>query len=62
MPNKWWDEARMGEFGGSRRAYEASPSEFPELAVSEIAVNDVRPLIRAATHGVFNDRRTRADL
>lgn len=55
LPDDWWNGAGMGEFVNTRRAYAAGPSEFPDLAVSEIAVAAVRPLVRQASHGVFND-------
>jgi hypothetical protein len=34
------------------------PSEFPDLGALEVAIDDVQPLIRKATHGVFNDSGT----
>ncbi len=58
LPDEWWNEAGMANYSMRRNAYEAGPSEFPDLVIREVAVSEVKPLIRQGTHGVFNDAGT----
>ena len=47
--------AGMTGFRPSRRSYRAGPSEFHHLVTFEVAIDDVQPLNRKASYGVFND-------
>jgi hypothetical protein len=55
LEDDWWAEAGMTGFRPSRRSYRAGPSEFQDLVMFEVAIDDVQPLNRKATHGVFKD-------
>lgn len=55
LPDDWWAEAGMDDFVSTSTSFRVGPSEWPELPVFLVAVNDVAPLIRQGFHGVFND-------
>jgi len=55
LEDDWWAEAGMASFRPGRRSYRAGPSEFRDLVTFEVAIDDVQPLNRKASHGVFND-------
>lgn len=55
VPDDWWSEAAMGQFVPATRSYTAGPSEWPALPVFEVAIDDVAPVRRNLSHGVFND-------
>lgn len=55
LPDEWWAEAGMEGFTPEQRSFRAGPSQWPELPISEVAIDDVRPLRRQGSHGVFND-------
>lgn len=53
LPDEWWDES--GIQSASQHAFVSGPSPWPNLPVFELAVDDIRPVVRKASHGVFND-------
>jgi hypothetical protein len=55
LPDEWWAEAGMETFAATGQSFRAGPSPWPELQTFQVAVNDVKPLLRNGTHGVFND-------
>jgi hypothetical protein len=55
LEDDWWTEAGMRGFLPLRRSYRAGISQFPDLVTFEVAIDDVRPLDRRLSHGVFND-------
>ena len=55
LPDEWWNESGIQTVALSGRSYLASPSPLPKLPVFDVAINDVEPLVRHGSHGVFND-------
>lgn len=55
LPDEWWAEAGMHTFIMRSRSFQAGPAPSPGLHIIEVGVNDVQPLRRKASHGVFND-------
>ena len=55
LPDEWWNEAGMQTEALNGRSYSGGPSPWPNLAVFELDINDVEPMVRQASHGVFND-------
>src|SRR5437762_1358789 len=45
----------MTSFRPSARSFRAGVSTFPDLVTFEVAIDDVQPLLRKLSHGVFND-------
>ena len=55
LSDEWWSEAGMEGFVPAQPSFQAGPSPWPDLAVFQVVFEDVEPLIRRGTHGVFND-------
>src|ERR1019366_2124835 len=55
LDDQWWAEAGMTGFVPSGRSFRAGASTFPDLVPFEVAIDDVQPLNRKGSHGVFND-------
>jgi len=55
LPDDWWNEAGMRASLLSGSSYVGAPSQWPKLQVFELAINDVQPVLRQGSHGVFND-------
>ena len=55
LPDEWWVEAGMEGFAVPRHSFLAGPSQWLDLPVFHVAVEEVRPLLRNGSHGVFND-------
>lgn len=55
LHDDWWAEAGMEEFVPQRPAFRAGPSDIPDRQPFELSVDQVRPLRRQLSHGVFND-------
>jgi len=55
IPDEWWDEAGMSSVVLEGSAYPSGPSPFPGIEVTLVAVENIAPVHRKATHGVFND-------
>jgi hypothetical protein len=55
ISDEWWSEAGMKTFSRRSRSFLGGKSPWPDLRVFEVAIGDVRPLVRNGTHGVFND-------
>ena len=54
-PEILWTEAGMEGFTPEERSFRPGQSQWPELPIGEVAIDDVRPLRRQGSHGVFND-------
>ena len=55
LPDEWWQEAGMQTFVPMHRTYVSSiPSTFDEKLI-EVAIENLEPLLRKGSHGVFND-------
>jgi hypothetical protein len=57
MPDDWWQDAGMNRFTPTRTAFRADPAAYPWATVFEVPVEQVSPLERKLSHGVFNDRQ-----
>jgi hypothetical protein len=55
LPDEWWVEAGMTGFRPQQRLFRSGASPWPDLAVFEVAITDVQPLLRNGSHGVFTD-------
>jgi hypothetical protein len=55
LPDEWWAEAGMETFAATGQSFRAGPSPWPELQTFQVSVDEVKPLHRNGTHGVFND-------
>jgi len=55
LPDQWWAEAGMDAFVVCGSAFLSAPSPIPAIEVFALSVNDVEPLRRNGSHGVFND-------
>jgi hypothetical protein len=55
LPDEWWAEAGMVGFVPTRSSFSAGPSPWANLVVLEVPIDDVHPLLRRGSDGVFND-------
>lgn len=55
LDDEWWTEAGMQGFRPPGRSYCPDPSAFPNLPTSVVSIDEVEPLKRKGSHGVFND-------
>jgi hypothetical protein len=55
VPDEWWIEAGMGMFVPARRAYRGGAPDWPNLPVIELEIDDIEPVQRSLSDGVFND-------
>jgi hypothetical protein len=55
LPDECWEEAGMHTVVVGGQSYLAGPSPFPNLDVVDIAVDNIAPVHRSGSHGVFND-------
>lgn len=55
LPDEWWREAGMPSTNLPVRSFQSGPSPLAELAVFYVAVDDIEPVQRKGSHGVFND-------
>ena len=55
LPDDWWNEAGISLDQLVGRSYPSGPSRWPNIPVFELAIDEIQPLERASTHGVFND-------
>ncbi|SRR5258708_6283781 len=55
LPDEWWAEARMAGFLPARPAYRVNPHHA--LPTFDVPIDDVEPLERRLSHGVFNDSK-----
>ena len=55
LPDEWWTEAGMESYTATAQSFRAGPSPWPGLSTFQVAIDDVQPVVRQGTHGVFND-------
>ena len=55
VDENWWAEAGMTGFVPTSKSYRVDPKAFPNLAVRDIRIDDVAPVRRELSHGVFHD-------
>ena len=55
LSDEWWDEAGMRGFIPAQKSYYADLKAFLGWTVYEIRVDEVEPVRRQLSHGVFND-------
>ena len=55
VPDEWWDEAGMVGFIPSTNAYATDFNHFPDCKVRVIAIQDVSPVLRNLSAGIFTD-------
>lgn len=55
IDDEWWREAGMHGFVPSGFSYVFGVGLFRGRVVESVAIQDVEPLVRNLTHGVFND-------
>ena len=64
MDDEWWAQAGMIGFLPVRCSFRVDPSECAGLTVVDVPIDDVEPLNRSLSHGIFNDdgpKRTARD-
>jgi hypothetical protein len=55
LPDEWWVEAGMQGSRPPRRSFRVNPDAACGLPVLEVLMEEVEPLQRQLSHGVFND-------
>lgn len=55
IPDDWWREAQLDDVVNPAPDYLAGPSPWPNLPTFDVAVDDIAPVKRALSHGLFND-------
>jgi hypothetical protein len=55
LKHAWWVEAGMSGFVASSRSYPANSESFPGSSIYEVPINEIAPVLRELSHGVFND-------
>jgi hypothetical protein len=55
LEDEWWADAGMEGFVPASASYRADLCAFPGREIAAIAVDEVEPLSRQLSHGVFND-------
>lgn len=55
VSDEWWTEAGMDGFVPSARSYRANRVSFPGRRVYEVRIDDVAPVPRQLSDGVFNN-------
>jgi len=55
----WWVEAGMQGFVPNTRSYSGNPESFPDKKFYEVSINEIAPVLRELSDGVFNDDSAR---
>ena len=55
LSDEWWAEAGMQGFVPDSRSYRVDPQAFPVRSVCDLRIDEVAPVPRQLSHGVFND-------
>jgi hypothetical protein len=55
LSNEWWAEAGMNGFIPTCHSYRADTQAFPGQIVYEVRIDEVSPVERKLSHGVFNN-------
>jgi hypothetical protein len=55
LPDEWWLDAGMQGFRPRGHSFRVNPDAACGLPVLEVATDEVEPLRRNLSHGVFND-------
>lgn len=55
LEDAWWVEAGMFGFTPSQPSFRSGPSDVAGRVPFDVAIDDVEPLRRQLSHGVFND-------
>jgi hypothetical protein len=55
LSEEWWAEAGMNNFVPSKDSYRTDLQAFPRQNMYEVRIEDVAPVKRKLSHGVFND-------
>jgi hypothetical protein len=55
LSDEWWAEAGMCGFVPTSHSYRVDPESFPERSHYEVRIDEVAPVRRQLSHGVFNN-------
>lgn len=55
LSDDWWREAGMQGFVPSAKSYPADHAAYPNQKILSVGVDDVEPVRRNLSHGVFNN-------
>lgn len=55
LSEEWWAEAGMSGFVPASRSYRVDSQAFPDRNVYEVRIDEVAPVRRQLSHGVFNN-------
>lgn len=55
IDDDWWLQAGMKEFVPTSSSYRSASEIIGQWSVEQVALDDVEPLERRLSHGVFND-------